>query len=127
MRMVFILIASLFLVSCNYYEALDPMGGPTAPIPPETPAGPPTFVTIRADVLQPFCLRCHEGDEPGGGLLIGDYRVLMDDGWIVPKDPDNSSVYLAMVAGNMPKSGSKPTPELIQRVREWIEDGAPEK
>lgn len=127
-------MASLFLVSCNYYEAkgLDALGGPPAPTglgptEPGTPPTPPTFATIDATVFKPFCLRCHQGDEPAGGLSIGDYRALIDDGWVVAGDPENSSVYTSMVSGDMPKRGAKPTAELIESVREWIANGALEQ
>lgn len=134
MRTFLILIASSFLAACNYYEAkgLDPLAGasaPTSPGPtdPGTPPAPPTFATVQARFLQPYCLRCHQGDAPAGGLSVEAYQPLIDEGWVAPNDPDNSILYTITMAGDMPKRGAKPSTDVMQMVREWIENGALER
>jgi hypothetical protein len=109
------------------------------------PGGPPpeeiTLTSLRTDIFTPRCslASCHGGTNPERGLDLGsdphgtmvnvpsqeDPNVLR----VVPGDPDNSllvQVLLAPVGSiqQMPPGAVLPQ-EDVDRIRAWIEAGAP--
>lgn len=97
-----------------------------------------TFATIYDDIIAPGCVRCHG---TRGNLDMRDretaYRNLLsaDTGpacagqqRVVPGDPEASLLYQKLAGtpacgAPMPPTGPLP-PELVERVRQWIADGA---
>src|SRR5579862_5027447 len=64
------------------------------PPPPAAPAQPRTFARDVAPVLDRWCVSCHAGDEPHGGLRLDSFDGVMRGGdagpAIVAGDPSGS-------------------------------------
>lgn len=114
--------ALVLLSSCNYYEnKLATVSGPGTTL----PTGKTTFLTIQRDIITPCCLRCHEGDDPAGGVALNtSYEQMVSDGLLTPGKSEESFFYTVIRDGSMPKHGPKPSAELVEKLRMWIEDGA---
>jgi hypothetical protein len=109
---------------------------PTAePEPTATPA--PTVdlanVSFEGHVLPIFeqhCTECHGGDEPEEGLRLTSQAEVMAGSWngsvVEPGDVENSYLIEQVVTGRMPKRGPKLTPEEIEIITAWVEQGAPD-
>ena len=107
-----------------------------------TPSAGPTLADIQAAVFTPTCATagCHTGASPPQGLRL-------DDGFsfanlvgvasnevpsimrVAPNDPDNSYLVqkiegTASVGSRMPLGGAALDQELIDDIRQWIQDGA---
>jgi mono/diheme cytochrome c family protein len=99
------------------------------------PALSPTFQSIRANIFETRCLRCHGPGESHDDINIFDQSTVTGaKGWVVPFDPEKSELYQDITKttkGRMPpiaKPG-KPTvdpltPEQIDTIRTWILNGA---
>ena len=113
----------LFLTSCNYYEGKGLQSGSPGGV-----VAAATFATMTQTFFKPYCTRCHQGDDPAGGIDLTSYQAMIDDGIsLVPGEPEKSEVYTLSRDGDMPKRGAKPSKELIEALRVWIADGAKEK
>ncbi len=108
------------LSSCNYYETKGVFTSPGTGRPGDT------FQTMSRDLFTPFCMRCHQGGEAAGGLELDNYAALVDGGALVPGDAPASYLYEMVVEQSMPPRGGMPSADLIERLRRWIEAGAPE-
>ncbi len=103
--------------------------------------GPPlvsTTISFSKDILRIFtnngaktCARsgCHSGSRPAAGIdlqagVAYDDIVNVDD-LILPGDPDNSRLFQQVDSGRMPRNGGKLADADIERLRQWIADGAP--
>jgi hypothetical protein len=86
--------------------------------------------------VQPFfahyCVGCHRGDEPEGGLNLETYKGLLAGGSrgavLVPGKPDLSRL-VGMVEGKRkpkmpPKKARQPKPEEVALLRAWVASGA---
>jgi len=122
MKHIMIMGAALVLAACNYdLSKVQNLG--TDPV---TPPAEDTYASINTEVIQVYCIRCHQGATPAGDALLTSYQAMIDSSYLVPGDPENSMVWTLMRDKEMPKRGAKVTDELIERVRVWIEKGAPE-
>ncbi len=90
------------------------------------------FLTEVRPVLIDRCMGCHRVGREEDGLNLTTMRDILDgsdDGPVLtPGNPESSAIYTA-VAGlhplvRMPKTGKRLTPEQIEAIRRWIEDGA---
>ena len=109
---------------------------PFTPTPLPTPAPSPTPPPVTAltweggigALMESKCVACHNSSSKLGGLDLSDYNLPLLGGTsgpaVIPGDPDNSTIILIQSAGENP--GQLSDQELSQ-VREWIENGAPEK
>lgn len=87
-------------------------------------------------IMQKYCVSCHGGVDSDGqkvvemGLDLTSYRGMMAGstyGTVVePGDPDNSLLFEMVEAGDMPEEGEKVPAELVEVLRAWIAQGAPE-
>ena len=83
-----------------------------------------------APVLEAHCLRCHQGDEPKGGLSLTDRQAFEKGGEsgaaIVAGKPDESLLldYLTGDPPEMPKGGPPLSPDQVEIIRRWIAAGA---
>jgi hypothetical protein len=78
-------------------------------------------------VLLASCAACHGGggNEEGGLGYVLDGARLVDEGKVIPGDPDASRLYQRLTDGSMPPPGSPaPSEDDISRVRDWIACGA---
>jgi len=84
-------------------------------------------------IMEEHCASCHEPDNKKGGIDVTTFAAIRQGGGsgksIVPGEPDQSRLYL-MVAHQerpfMPKDEDALPPQLVQRIRTWIEQGASE-
>lgn len=100
----------------------------STPIPPTAAS---TSVSFAKDILPIFnqnCTACHGGR---GGLSLNSYDQVMSGGIsgaaIVPGKPDESLLVQRMtgaVSPQMPKGGSALSQDLIDKISQWIKDGA---
>ncbi len=96
-------------------------------------AGPK--VTFTQDIFPIFeakCLSCHEEAKRRGGLSLATFNHAMEGGSsgqvIVPGDPDGSrliKLVLQMTEPIMPPKGEGLDDETIEKIRQWIREGAP--
>jgi formate dehydrogenase gamma subunit len=110
-----------------------PLPTPTpAPTPTPLPTLPPdvklTWADGPADIFAAECAACHGGAARLGGLDLSSYQGLMSGGAsgpvVAPGDPAASRLVTLIESGSHPGqlSGSE-----LERIRQWIADGALEK
>jgi hypothetical protein len=95
----------------------------------------PTFQSIRSNIFETRCIRCHGPGASHDDINIYDLSTLTGaKGWVVAYDPEKSELFQDITKtgkGRMPpiaKPG-KPavdplTPEQIDVIRTWILNGA---
>src|SRR5262245_53200383 len=93
---------------------------------------PPSYAKQIKPFLARYCLECHSGEDPQGGLNMESFKTLMEGGGrgaaIVPGNPDKSPLVL-QVEGKAkplmpPKKAKQPKPEEIGILRAWVAAGA---
>ena len=81
-------------------------------------------------ILEQSCLICHGKNGSFSDDLLIEYTALIDDGSVVPGDPDGSVFYQRLIETNvdkrMPQGQPQLDPAAIQTIRQWIEAGAPD-
>ncbi|MDX2022677.1 MAG: PSD1 and planctomycete cytochrome C domain-containing protein [Deltaproteobacteria bacterium] len=93
-------------------------------------AGPLDFKTAIEPIFEARCWSCHGADAQRGGMRL-DVRsqALYDDGVIVPGKPEASSLFRLLVAEDpldrMPREAPALPADEIERIKRWIEQGAP--
>jgi len=111
------------------YAPLTATPFPTA-LPTQTPSSekPTTWDDGIGLIFQSGCIACHGSASSMGGLSLGSYAGAMRGGSsgpvIVPNQPDNSELIRLQAAGGHPGQLSG---DELQYIREWIDNGAPEK
>lgn len=100
---------------------------------PAPAAGPK--VTFTRDIFPIFearCLTCHEEAKRRGGLSLATFNHAMEGGSsgqvILPGDPDGSRLIrlvLQMQDPIMPPKGEALSDELVDKIKQWISEGAP--
>lgn len=105
---------------------LEPTLEPTA-----APAAGPTTVSFSRDILpilESRCLTCHGGGRTQAGLDLKSYASLMagsENGPVVVPGSAADSLFVDLVTSQeMPKRGPKLTPEQVQLVTTWVNEGA---
>lgn len=99
--------------------------------PTTQPAAGGATVSFANDVLPLLdgrCSSCHGGNRTEEGLSIRSYTELMagSEGGpvIVPGDASNSLLIQLVSEGKMPKRGPKLTPDQVQMISDWVNQGA---
>ena len=81
-------------------------------------------------IFEQSCLICHGENGSYTEALIIEYTALIDDGKVVPGDPDGSVFYQRLietdVAKRMPLGQPALDPAAIETIRQWIAAGAPD-
>ncbi|MDE0658297.1 MAG: DUF1553 domain-containing protein [Gammaproteobacteria bacterium] len=100
--------------------------------PTASKAEPSKLPTFKADVLPILaenCLMCHGQEPRQGGLDLQSAAALLQGGQSGPAikagSPDRSLIMEKLVSGQMPPGDARLSPEDIDRIRRWIERGAP--
>jgi hypothetical protein len=103
----------------------------SAPEPtPEQPVSGTTisFATDILPIIERRCRNCHGGNRTEEGLVLLTYADIMagsDNGLVVtPGDAGNSLLAEMLLNNKMPKRGPKLTPEQVQLIVDWINQGA---
>ncbi len=81
---------------------------------------PPTYTSLKADVLTSRCSSCH-GTSGGFSTEIHSQIVTR----LSPGNPAVSLLYTRVANDSMPTSGGPLTAEQKQKIFDWIADGAP--
>src|SRR5215831_19208958 len=82
---------------------------------------PPSYAKQIKPFLARYCLECHSGDDPQGGLNMESFKSLMEGGGrgaaIVPGNPDKSPLVLQVECKSKPfmppKKAKQPKKEEI--------------
>ncbi len=107
----------------------------SAPAAGETPtagaASGGATVSFAADIMpliESRCINCHGGERTQEGLDMKTHASIMagsENGPVVtPGNSANSSLAQMVVEGKMPKRGPKLTPDQVQLLVDWINQGA---
>jgi uncharacterized membrane protein len=112
-------------------------GGPElpqngAPTPNPLPRLEPTYSSIRANILVPKCITCHQPGEDAKNipLLTRDDLLNSPHEIVLPGNPDESGIIVVTQPGARdkmppPESGMSPlTQEEIAVIKDWITNGA---
>ena len=101
----------------------------SAPAAADRAPGLPTFKADVLPILAENCLMCHGQEPRQGGLDLQSAATLLKGGQsgpaIVAGSPDRSLLMEKLVSGQMPPGEARLSPEGIERIRHWIERGAP--
>ena len=80
------------------------------------------------EVLIRNCHSCHgkNGSNEGGFNFVLNREELINTGFVLPGDPDNSDLFARMANNEMPPPGQTPRPSGsdIALIKKWITDGA---
>ena len=81
-------------------------------------------------IFEQSCLICHGENGSYRESLIIEHKALIDDGKVIPGNPDDSVFYQRLIETNVAKRmplGQPPLdPEAIETIRQWIAVGAPD-
>jgi len=87
-----------------------------------------SFANDIYPILQSRCLNCHGGESTREGLSVKTYADLMAGSTngpvIVPGDAANSLLVELVATQKMPKRGAKLTPNQVQLITDWVNQGA---
>jgi hypothetical protein len=109
---------------------LQPAPGTSAGGPASAPALlEPRYSAIRAQVFVRSCLRCHAGGDDGlGRRSLSRVDAMIQQGYVIPGNPEASPLVQAISEGAMPPTRAQLPPveaQELQAIREWIRAGAP--
>jgi len=94
----------------------------------ELPASGVSFANDVKPIFDASCNDCHGGKQTKAGLDLTTYDSLMAgsfNGAVILAGNSADSLLVQLVAdGEMPKRGSKLTPEQIQIINQWVDAGA---
>ncbi len=81
-------------------------------------------------IFEQSCLICHGENGSFSDDLLIEYTALIEDGSVVPGDPDASVFYQRLIETNLAKRMPLGQPQLdpaaIETIRQWIAAGAPD-
>ena len=87
-----------------------------------------SFANDILPLLDSRCVNCHGGQKTEKELNLTSYEGVMagsEDGpAVIPGDAANSPMAEMVVNGKMPKRGPKLTPDQVQLIVDWINQGA---
>ena len=96
-----------------------------------------TYEKDIAPIVDKYCVSCHGSDNMNpSDLYMDDFATLMKGGKhgipVVPGDPEKSALYFKLLPDppfgkQMPRGHKKITPEAVQIIHDWIQEGAKEK
>ena len=81
-------------------------------------------------IFEQSCLICHGQNGSYRESLTIEHKALINDGKVIPEDPDGSVFYQRLIETNpakrMPLGQPPLAPEAIETIRQWILAGAPD-
>jgi uncharacterized membrane protein len=87
-----------------------------------------SFVNDVQPILNAKCIKCHGVEQVKEGLDIQTYEAIMAGSFngpvIVPGNANDSLFVQLIVEGEMPNRGTKVTPEELQLIIDWVNQGA---
>lgn len=128
-QFILIIIALVFVCAFVIFQS-NSTNIVTAAQPSETTVSMEN-VSFSSDIyplVERRCIKCHGGEFPSAGLSMESYESLMSGSQngevIVAGDANNSLLFEKIESGEMPKRGQHLTPEQIELIRQWINEGA---
>ena len=119
------LILPLLLAACGS-DTTSSVSATVAALP--APSQPISYAKDIDPILQNSCFNCHGGERTSKALSVATYDTLMkgsqNGAVVVAGDPGKSKLLQSVLSGKMPKKGDKLTPEQVQLIQLWIEEGA---
>ena len=104
---------------------------PATEAPTTAPSGSTATVSFTNDVLpilQSRCVNCHGGQRTEEDLSLNSYTGVMTgskNGAVVTAGNANNSLLVELVSTQkMPKRGPKLTPDQVQAIVDWVNQGA---
>lgn len=98
------------------------------PVPTEVQGATVSFANDVLPIFRKTCLKCHGLQQIKEGMDLRTYQSLMAGSFngavIVAGDIENSYLVELVRFGEMPKRGSELSPEQIQVIVDWVEQGA---
>jgi hypothetical protein len=116
-------------VTVASFGAALALGRPAAVAGPT--AEPVAYAHEVAPLLSRWCVNCHSGREPHGGLWLDSYEGVMRGGdtgpIVIPGDPDGSLLVAKIERRHRPAMPPrrKLPPAAVRLIRAWIAAGAP--
>ena len=126
-----LLLAFLFLTSCNYW-----LGQPTGADNPvgevkEKPGNVlvPAFSSIQALILNKRCVSCHSSTGRADHIPLTTFEEIMNSPreLVIPELPEESGIVISIQRTDdkrMPSEGPALTGTEIETIVSWIENGA---
>ena len=109
-------------------DTAAPAAGETPTAGAESGGATVSFAAEILPMLESRCINCHGGERTQEGLDLKSHASIMtgsENGPVVtPGDSANSSLAQMVVEGKMPKRGPKLTPDQVQLLVDWINQGA---
>lgn len=100
----------------------------TAATEPAASGATVSFANDILPLLDSRCINCHGGNRTEKGLDLKTYAGLLsgsENGTVLtPGDAAHSHLIELIASGKMPKRGPKLTPEQVQLITDWVNQGA---
>ncbi|MBC7465635.1 MAG: c-type cytochrome [Bdellovibrio sp.] len=85
-----------------------------------------SFSTLKTNILDPQCIRCH-GVGGKGGVDLSNYNSIMTNpGLVMINNINASRLYTEVESGSMPDGGPVMNSEDVATIAAWINAGAPD-
>ncbi len=121
---------------CNYSRDKKPnnknINGPRTSENQGDIGGANAFVQLQEQLFKPLCVSCHNSSQKSGGVDLETLESIFASRGsrtkapiLVPGKPQESSLFMSIVTGQMPPGPKKPSRELIGALATWIETGTP--
>jgi hypothetical protein len=98
----------------------------------EDSGGANALVLLQDQLFKPFCISCHNSSQKSGGVDLETFEAIASSRGsrtkspiLVPGKPQESSLFMSIVTGQMPPGPKKPGREMIRALATWIETLAP--
>ena len=114
--------------SAIFFALLGLLG--TQPAWGSTPGSPLSFERDVRPILKTHCFQCHgEGEKLKGGVDLRLRRLMLTNSEsgtvLLPGNPSESVLFQMVSSGKMPKGDKKVPAVELEKLRSWIEAGAP--
>lgn len=119
---VCIAITCLALAACNFHSGQAGLNLTSPSEPSRTSIA--SFESIKQNILDPKCLRCHAANGDGGVDLSTYNSIKSNPGLVTAGDLQNSRLYTEVATGSMPEGGPILNPDEIAVIENWILAGA---
>ena len=128
-----VVVGMLLLSACGGQAAPASTDATTAAGQSSAPAtggtdAPVSFKTDVLPILQSRCIKCHGGEKTENGMNMTDFAHLMagsENGQVIVASNAATSKLIQLVqSGKMPKRSARLMPAEIQKLVDWINQGA---
>jgi mono/diheme cytochrome c family protein len=117
--LIALVVAAIFISGCSVRRGVGLKD--TASVQNTSAAGLTNQYSAKATtIMQTNCVSCHSTSNGAGGVSdILNFQHLVDTNLVIPGKPDQSTLYLEIANGIMPKAGALAANDK-QAIRDWI-------